>query len=247
MSQIRPAITNAVAKSQGLTVSSATDGAFATSPRSATVIAAAMATAVMIDRVASSIRRSSGGRYMRLGREQPDHQSGEDERPGKGQCRCARREVARGRAQRQGRRHRSRARSAPRTRSDALVDRAGRRGRAAASEPGCPLVESRRAHDRPEPDRRYVAIVASSTWDRPAAHPNWARARSTCRSQTPSSAAAVLRIRVPHAPPPTALPQFAASVSIHPFGVRLAERLECRSRGGVGCVRLPVATPSQPF
>ncbi len=47
-------------------VSSAADGASVTSPRSATVTAAAMATAVMIDRVASSIRRSSGGRYMRF-------------------------------------------------------------------------------------------------------------------------------------------------------------------------------------
>ena len=65
-------------------VSSAADEASATSPRSATVIAAAMATAVMIDRVASSSRRSSGGRYMRFGREQSDHQGGEDERPGQG-------------------------------------------------------------------------------------------------------------------------------------------------------------------
>ena len=46
--------------------SSAADGASATSPRSTTVIAAAMATAVMIDRVASSTRRSSGGRYIPL-------------------------------------------------------------------------------------------------------------------------------------------------------------------------------------
>ena len=64
--------------------SSAADGASATSPRSTTVIAAAMATAVMIDRVASSTRRSSGGRYMPFGREQSDHQSREDERPCQG-------------------------------------------------------------------------------------------------------------------------------------------------------------------
>ena len=40
MSQIRPAITNAVAKSQGLMVSTAADDASVASPRSATVIAA---------------------------------------------------------------------------------------------------------------------------------------------------------------------------------------------------------------
>ena len=74
--------------------SSAADGASATSPRSATVIAAAMATAVMIDRVASSTRRSSGGRYMPLVESSPITRAGEDERPGQGHRRSARRKVS---------------------------------------------------------------------------------------------------------------------------------------------------------
>ena len=88
-------------------------------PRSAIVIAAAaMATAVTIDRVASSIRRSSGGRYIRLFASSPITRAAKTNV----QRGIAAPDVRMGREQRGGWWHRSRARFVPRRRSDAFVD-----------------------------------------------------------------------------------------------------------------------------
>ena len=73
-----------------------------------------------------------------------------------------------------------------------------------------------------QPIRHVCHIVR---WGRPS-HPTRSRGASKveCRSGYHS-----------FAPPPasTAIQQFVASVSIHPFGAELAERLELRSPGRV--------------